>query len=106
MLYLRGLPLAAVFALVFAGCGWGFYRIAAAGGLEPLDPVGIPLAGAVPLLVYAAAAGLYRPTLALPAVALLIILSAVIWARGTARRPLGAASATVMGVLYTGGLLS
>src|SRR6185295_10722206 len=106
MVYLGGLPLAAFLSLVSAGCAWEFYRIATASGLEPLDPVGIPLAGAVPLLAYAAAVGLYRPTLAVPAVALLIILSAVIWARGTARRPLGAASATVMGVLYTGGLLS
>jgi phosphatidate cytidylyltransferase len=106
MLYLGGLPLAAFLSLVSAGCAWEFYRIATAGGLEPLDPVGIPMAGAVPLLVYAAAVGLYRPTLAVPAVALLVTLAAVIWARGTARRPLGAASATVMGVLYTGGLLS
>jgi phosphatidate cytidylyltransferase len=106
MLYLGGLPLAAFLSLVSAGCAWEFYRIATASGLEPLDPVGIPLAGAVPLLAYAAAVGLYRPTLAVLAVALLIILSAVIWARGTTRRPLGAASATVMGVLYTGGLLS
>jgi phosphatidate cytidylyltransferase len=106
MLYLGGLPLAAFLALVAAGCAWEFYRIAAAGGLEPLDPLGIPFAGGVPLLVYAATVGLYRPTLALPAVALLVILAAVIWARGTTRHPLGAASATVMGVLYTGGLLS
>jgi len=106
MIYLGGLPLAAFLSIVSAGCAWEFYRIAAAGGLEPLDPIGIPLAGAIPLVTYAAAIGLYRPTLAVPAVALLVILAAVIWARGTARRPLGAASATVMGVLYTGGLLS
>jgi len=106
MIYLGGLPLAAFLALVSAGCAWEFYRIAAAGGLEPLDPIGIPLAGAIPLVTYAAAVGVYRPTLAVPAVALLVILAAVIWARGTGRRPLGAASATVMGVLYTGGSLS
>ena len=63
-------------------------------GLEPLDPLGIPLAGAVPLAVYAATVGLYRPTLAFPAVALLVVLASVIWARGTLRHPLGAASAT------------
>jgi phosphatidate cytidylyltransferase len=106
MIYLGGLPLAAFLSVLSAGCAWEFYRIAAAGGLEPLDPLGIPLAGSVPLLVYAAAIGLYRPTLAVPAVGVLVVLAAVIWARGTARHPLGAASATVMGVLYTGGLLS
>jgi phosphatidate cytidylyltransferase len=57
-------------------------------------------------VAYATAIGVYRPTLAVPAVAVLVILAAVIWARGTSRRPLGAASATVMGVVYTGGLLS
>ena len=106
MIYLGGLPLAAFLAAVSAGCAWEFYRIAAASHLEPLDPIGIPLAGAIPLVVYAAGIGLYRPSLDLPAVAMLVVLAAVIWARGTARHPLGAASATVMGILYTGGLLS
>ena len=106
MIYLGGLPLATFLAAVSAGCAWEFYRIAAAGGVEPLDPVGIPLAGAVPLAVYAAGIGLYRPSLVVPAVVMLIILAAVIWTRGPQRRPLGAASLTVMGILYTGGLLS
>ena len=106
MIYLGGLPLATFLAAVSAGCAWEFYRIAAAGGVEPLDPLGIPLAGAVPLAVYAAGIGLYRPSLVVPAVAMLIILTAVIWTRGPQRRPLGAASLTVMGILYTGGLLS
>jgi phosphatidate cytidylyltransferase len=106
MIYLGGLPLATFLAAVSAGCAWEFYRIAAAGGVEPLDPAGIPLAGAVPLAVYAAGIGLYRPSLVVAAVAMLIILAAVIWTRGPQRRPLGAASLTVMGILYTGGLLS
>ena len=106
MIYLGGLPLAVFLAAVSAGCAWEFYRIAAAGCVEPLDPVGIPLAGAIPLAVYAAAIGLYRPSLDVPAAIMLVILAAVIWTRGTQRRPLGAASATVMGILYTGGLLS
>ena len=106
MIYLGGLPLAVFLCAVSAGCAWEFYRIASAGGLEPLDPLGIPLAGAVPLVVYASAVGLYPPSLATPAVALVVIMATVIWARGTHRRPLGAASATVLGILYTGGLLS
>jgi phosphatidate cytidylyltransferase len=106
MIYLGGLPLAAFLAAVSAGCAWELYRIARAGGLDPLDPIGIPLAGAVPLVVYSAAVGLYRPTLGVAAVALLIILATVIWARGTQKRPLGVAAVTVLGILYTGGLLS
>ena len=106
MIYLGGLPLAAFLAAISAGCAWEFYRIAAAGGVEPLDPVGIPLAGGVPLAVYAAGVGLYRPSLVVPAVVMLVILAAVIWARGPQRRPLAAGATTVMGVLYTGALLS
>lgn len=106
MIWLGGLPLAAFLAAVAAGCAWEFFRIARATGVDPLDPLGIPLAGAIPLAAFAAVVGLWRPTLAVPAVALLVVLAAVIWARGPTRRPLGAAAATVLGVLYSGGLLA
>jgi phosphatidate cytidylyltransferase len=106
VIYLGGLPLAAFLAAASAGCAWEFFRIARATDVEPLDPLGIPLAGAIPLAVYATGIGVYRPTLAVPAVAMLTVLAAVIWARGTARRPLGSAAATVLGILYSGGLLS
>lgn len=106
MVYLGGLPLATFLAAVSVGCAWELFRIARAGGLDPLDPLGIPLAGAIPLAAYSATIGLYRPTPGLAAMALLVILSAVIWVRGTHGHPLGAAAVTVIGVLYTGGLLS
>ena len=106
MIYLGGLPLAAFLAAASAGCAWELYRIARSGGQDPLDPIGIPLAGAIPLMVYAASTGIYRPSLAVPAVVLLVILATVIWRRGTTGKPLGAASVTVFGVLYTGGMLS
>jgi phosphatidate cytidylyltransferase len=106
VIYLGGLPLATFLAAVSVGCAWEFFRLARQTGVDPLDPLGLPLAGAIPLAVYAAAVGLYTPSLAVPAVAMLTILSAVIWVRGTAGRPIGAAAATVLGALYTGGLLS
>jgi phosphatidate cytidylyltransferase len=106
MIYLGGLPLAVFLAAVSCGCAWELYRIARAGGIDPLDPVGIPLAGAVPLAVYASAIGLYEPSLALMAVALMVIMASVIWARGTTGKPLGAAAVTAMGVIYAGGFLS
>jgi phosphatidate cytidylyltransferase len=106
VIYLGGLPLATFLAVIGVGCAWEFFRLARATGVEPLDPLGMPLAGAIPLAVYAATVGVYRTSLSVPAVALLVILGAVIWARGTAGRPLGSAAATVLGVLYSGGLLS
>ena len=106
VIYLGGLPLAVFLAALSAGCAWEFFRLARATGVDPLDPIGVPLAGALPLAAYSAAVGIYRPSLALPAAALLVVLGAVIWVRGTAGRPLGSAAATILGVLYTGGLLS
>jgi phosphatidate cytidylyltransferase len=106
MIYLGGLPFAVFLAAVSCGCAWELYRIARAGGIDPLDPIGIPLAGAVPLAAYASAAGLYQPSLALAAVVLLVIVAAVIWARGTTGKPLGAAAVTALGIIYTGGFLS
>ena len=106
MIYLGGLPLAVFLAAVSCGCAWELYRIARAGGIDPLDPIGIPLAGAVPLAVYASAVGLFQPSLAIVAVALMVIIAAVIWARGTPGKPLGAAAVTALGVIYTGGFLS
>ncbi len=106
VIYLGGLPLATFLAATAVGCAWEFFRLARATGVEPLDPLGMPLAGAIPLAVYAATVGVYRTSLAVPAVALLVVLGAVIWTRGTGGRPLGSAAATVLGVMYSGGLLS
>ena len=106
VIYIGGLPLATFLAAVSAGCAWEFFRLARATGVDPIDPIGMPVAGALPLAVYAAAVGVYRPSLALPAVAMLVVLGAVIWVRGTGGRPIGSAAATILGVLYTGGLLS
>ena len=106
VIYLGGLPLATFLAAVSVGCAWEFFRLARATGVDPIDPIGMPLAGALPLAAYSATVGIYRPSLALPAAALLVVLGAVIWVRGTAGRPLGSAAATILGILYTGGLLS
>ncbi|HEX6052706.1 MAG TPA: phosphatidate cytidylyltransferase [Gemmatimonadaceae bacterium] len=106
VIYLGGLPLATFLAAIAVGCAWEFFRLARHSGVEPLDPIGMPLAGAIPLAVYAATVGAYRTSLSVPAVAMLVILGTVIWARGTGGRPLGSAAATVLGVLYSGGLLS
>ena len=106
MIYVGGLPLAVFLAAVSCGCAWELFRLAREGGIDPVDPIGIPLAGAVPLAVYAASAGLYQPSLAVVAVALMVIIASVIWVRGTTGKPLGAAAVTAFGVIYTGGFLS
>jgi phosphatidate cytidylyltransferase len=85
---------------------WEFFRIARASGQRPLDDVGIALAGLVPLVVHAQYLGLIALRPALVAVVALAILAATIWLRGVEGQPLGAAATTLLGVVYTAGMLS
>jgi phosphatidate cytidylyltransferase len=101
-----GAPLAAVLAVASAIGAWEFFRIARAGGLTPLEDVGIAVAGLIPLAVHAAFQGIQFPSLTLGAVVLVATLGLTIWRRGVDGKPLGAAAATIFGALYVGGMLS
>jgi phosphatidate cytidylyltransferase len=106
IVFYGGWALAALLAIVSALAAWEFFRIARASGLTPMEDIGIPLAGVVPLFVHARYLRLYELPLSGMAVAVLAILSVTIFTRGVSGKPLGAAAATVFGVLYTGGMLS
>ena len=106
VIFAGGASLAALLAIVSALAAWEFFRIARGSGLTPLDDVGIPLAGVVPLFVHARYLRLYELPLSAIAVAMLVILAIALFVRGVNGKPLGAASSTVFGVLYTGGMLS
>jgi phosphatidate cytidylyltransferase len=105
-----GAPLAALIAIVSALGAWEFFRIARAAGHQPLDNIGIAIAGIIPLVVHARFLGLYDPSLAGPltiaAITVLALLAISIWTRGVAGKPLGAVATTVFGIAYTGGMLS
>lgn len=101
-----GAPLAALLAIVAALGAWEFYRLARASGARPLSDVGIVLAGLVPLAVHASYLGLFTVPPALAALLLLGILGATIWLRGVNGGPLGAAATTLLGVVYTAGMLA
>jgi phosphatidate cytidylyltransferase len=101
-----GAALAGLLAIASAIAAWEFFRIARAAGHAPLSDVGCALAGLLPLAVHARYLGLIQPRLSYFAVVLLFLLSVAIWARGATGKPLGAVATTVLGVLYTGGLLS
>lgn len=99
--------LAAFLAVASAVAGWEFFRIAAAAGYRPLVPVGTALAGVLPLVVHARYLGLIQPGVTWLAVVLIVVFAIAVWARHpTEGRPLGAASVTLIGVAYTGGLFS
>ena len=106
IVFYGGAALAALLAIVSAVGAWEFFRIARASGLTPIEDIGIPLAGVVPLFVHARYLRLYELPLSGMAVAVLAILSITIFTRGVSGKPLGAAASTVFGVLYTGGMLS
>ena len=101
-----GAPLAALLAVVSAIGAWEFFRIARGSGIRPLDDVGIALAGLVPLAVHAHYLGLFALQPALVALIALALLASTIWLRGVEGGPLGTAAATLLGVVYTAGMLS
>ncbi|HJQ19528.1 MAG TPA: phosphatidate cytidylyltransferase [Gemmatimonadaceae bacterium] len=101
-----GAALAALLAVASALAAWEFYRIARASGQAPLGDLGCAVAGVLPLAVHARYLGFVTPRFAYFAAVLLAILGVSIWARGVAGKPLGAAATTVLGVVYTGGMLS
>ena len=116
IVWLGGLPLALLLAVVSALGAWELFRMARAGGADPLDALGIPLAAALPLYAHfhelgtferLRTAGHWSPNMpALGAVAILAVLTVAIWTRGVAGRPLASVAITAFGVLYTGGMLS
>ena len=106
-----GWPLAALLAVVSAIAAWEFFRIARASGLNPLDDIGVAIAGLIPLLVHARFLRLYDPSgrlgpLSLIAIVLLLLIALAIWTRGVSGHPLGAVASTAFGIAYTGGMLS
>jgi phosphatidate cytidylyltransferase len=108
-----GAPLAALLAVAAALGAWEFFRIVRSTGVAPLDEIGIPLAGLIPLAVHARFLGLYDPNgrhaigiTSIHVIVSLAILAVAIWTRGVSGRPLSSVSTTVFGVIYTGGALS
>jgi len=101
-----GAALAALLAIASAIGAWEYFRIARATGQTPMEDVGIAAAGIIPLVVHARFLGIQVPAVPIAAVAFVAILGLAIWRRGVEGRPLGAAATTIVGALYTGGMLS
>lgn len=98
--------LAALLAILSAVGAWEFFRIARTAGADPLDVIGVPAAGIMPLLAHAHQRNVFTTPPAALAVLLLGIFAAAIWMRGLARKPIASVATTVFGVAYTGGMLS
>ena len=106
MVVAGGAALAALLAIAAAIGAWEYCRIARASGQTPMEDIGIASAGIIPLVVHARFLGIQVPALPVAAVVFVMILGLAIWRRGVEGRPLGAAAVTIVGALYTGGMLS
>jgi phosphatidate cytidylyltransferase len=100
-----GAPLAALLAIVSALGAWEFYRISRAAGANPIADAGIALAGLVPLAIHAHYLGVFTVPVALVALLLLAVMGASIWMRGVGGKPLESVASTLLGVVYTAGML-
>ncbi len=98
--------LATLASVLSAIAAWELFRIARAGGATPIAPLGIGLAAVVPLVVHAQQLGLVRVPLTVPLLVVLGTFAAALFVRAPSEKPLGAAAITLVGVVYTGGLLS
>lgn len=101
-----GAALAALLAIASAIGAWEYFRIARASGQTPMEDIGIASAGIIPLVVHARYLGIQVPAMPIAAAVFVLILGLAIWRRGVEGRPLGAAAVTVVGAVYTGGMLS
>jgi phosphatidate cytidylyltransferase len=104
-------PLAALLAITAALGARELFRMARTSGLTPFDGVGAAIAGLIPLLVHARFLRLYEPdgrigAVSIAALVILVVIALSIWMRGVAGKPLSAVAVTILGALYTGGMLS
>ncbi|MDE3129090.1 MAG: phosphatidate cytidylyltransferase [Gemmatimonadota bacterium] len=101
-----GAPLAALLAVASAIAAWEFFRLAREAGNQPLDDIGIGLAGLTPLAVHARYLGLYVVRPVDVVVIVLVVCGLALWMRGTHGQPIASLAITFFGALYTGGTLS
>jgi phosphatidate cytidylyltransferase len=105
--YAGGAVFAIVLGVVAALAARELFEIAAQGGYTPLRRAGIAIAFLLPLAVHFFRAGRFAPpVIALGAMVIVALLIAALWRRPPDRHPLGAVATTLLGVCYTGLLLS
>ena len=105
LLWIGGAPLATFTGGLAGLAAWEFFRIARAGGSTPMSVVGVVLAALIPVGVHGHYLGVLQVPLYTWVLAVVAILGLAIWLRGADGKPLGAASTTVFGILYTGATL-
>jgi phosphatidate cytidylyltransferase len=101
-----GLGLAILLAVAAAVAAWEFYGIATGTGSHPLAASGVVLSAAIPLGVYARFEGFWAPPISVVMLMILALMSITLWRRGASGKPLEVVAITLLGTLYTGGMLA
>ena len=106
IMWMGGAALVALLALAAGLAAYEFYRLAIAAGSVPLWGHGVILSALIPLFVHARHLGLWTPGVSIVMLVVLELLTVALWARGIAGKPLEVVGITLLGVFYTGGMLS
>lgn len=104
--WVGGAALATLLAIAAALAAWEYGRLAEAAGQRPMMGWLAILAALVPLATFAMHLGLWIPPLPVVALVVPAMLTAAMWTRGVAGRPLEATAVTLFGAWYTGGMLA
>ncbi len=101
--WVLALPLSAVAGIA----AWEFYRLAEGRGVRPFVVIGVPASAALALIpTWLTSTRAAPATLVVVVSVLLLCFALAVWWRTPDDKPLSSVSATVAGVIYTGGTLA
>jgi phosphatidate cytidylyltransferase len=106
IVWLGGAPLAFLMSAASAIAAYEFYKLAIGTGSVPLWGHGVLFSAAIPLFVYARQLGLWVPNVAIVMLLVLELLTVALLVRGSGGKPLEVVGITLLGVFYTGGMMS
>lgn len=106
LVWAGGLPFALLLAAVSGIASWEFYKLAIGTGSTPLWGHGVVVSALLPVFVWARFEGLWTPPISLVMVLVLELLTVALWVRGFAGKPLEVVGNTILGILYTGVMMS
>ena len=106
IVWVGGPALVTLLSLASGIAAWEFYRLAEGRGVRPLQQVGIAVSALIPVVVHARFLGFWVPPVSVVALLVPLLLSVALFQRGSDGRPLAAVGATLIGIVYTGGMLS
>lgn len=104
--WLGGPALVTLLALASGLAAWEFYQLAEVRGARPLSAFGVAVSAIVPVLVHARYLGYWVPPVSVVALLVPLLLTVVLFARGSDGGPMAAVGITLAGIVYTGGMLS